>query len=64
MFIGLDQDTVQWRVLVCWLIWIRILYSDGYLCADCSGSGHCTVTGTCVLIDLDQDTVQWRVLVC
>ena len=34
VLIDLDQDTVQWRVLVCWLIWIRIMYGGDYLCAD------------------------------
>jgi hypothetical protein len=27
---GLVQETVQWQVLVCWLIWIMILYCGFY----------------------------------
>ena len=43
---------------MCLLIWIRILHSGKYLCADRSGSEYCTVASNCVLIDLDKDTVQ------
>ena len=41
VLIDLDQDTVQCRVLVCWLIWIRILYRGEYVCVD--NLGHDTV---------------------
>jgi hypothetical protein len=27
---SLVQETVQWQVLVCWLIWIRILHCGFY----------------------------------
>ena len=32
VLIDLDQAAVQWRGLVCCLIWIGILYSGEYLC--------------------------------